>query len=380
MKIQKQVLFFVLVLTLVLSTIMPASVVFGYENHNGYNSASGTSAIVGSFTLPNPSRDVTIELRQDSDNSVLVNTFVALVTRDSGDVPVEFAFNNVPAGTYRLIFSKPGHTSFTINGIVVTGYSDNNLDLRHSFPNMLPLQPGDVTGNGQVNIADLGIMLQNWAGDYENADLTNSGQINISDLNLLLQNWMAESAAISVLPRYIPFEYTRSEIRLPYARLTEDERTAWIEEYYRNGGASAFELQMVMHVNLARESYGLHPLTIAPQLMYAARFYTQTLANHNLELGSRVGPYEGSRATAAAFGAQLRVRLNDLGTNWLVWTGGSANWGGWSYTAILNAWLRDNNHRNFILSPHNYYIGFGSHLGGRHGVFHYLLLSNNLGD
>jgi len=351
-------------LFLVLSMVLPMYIVFGYEGQYDDNNAPGTSAITGSFTLPNPTRDVTIELWYNSGNDYLKDAAVMPITHENRDVPVYFSFGNLPAGTYRLIFSKPGHTSFTVNGIVVTGEGDNNLDLRRSFPDLLPLRPGDVTGSGQVNIAGLGILLQNWAGDYVNADFTNSGQINISDLNLMLQNWMAESASISVLPRYIPFEYTRSDIQLPNAMLTEDERAAWIEEYYRNGGASAFELQMIYHVNLVRETYGLSPLTIDPTLMHAARFYAQTLGNHDLVLSSTVGPYGGSRQTATAFGARL------------VWSGGSSNWGGWSYTAVLARWMSAAGHRNFILSPNHIYIGFGSHLGGRHGVFHYLFLNN----
>jgi len=62
-----------------------------------------------------------------------------------------------------------------------------------NFPARLPLYPGDVNSDGQVNISDLNVLLNNWMGDYASANFTDSGQINISDLNLLLANWMAES-------------------------------------------------------------------------------------------------------------------------------------------------------------------------------------------
>lgn len=54
---------------------------------------------------------------------------------------------------------------------------------------------GDITGDGQVNSADLNTLLSAWAtcfgdADYEPAaDLTNSGCIDSSDLNVLLSNW-----------------------------------------------------------------------------------------------------------------------------------------------------------------------------------------------
>ena len=165
-------------------------------------------------------------------------------------------------------------------------------------------------------------------------------------------------------PLHLPFASTRSAFRIPDAQLAEGERERWIREYYDNGGASNFELQMIRLVNEAREHYGLHPVQIDASLVHAARFYAQTLANLNLPLSSSVGPYGGSRATAVAFGARTR------------WSGGSGNGGGWSYQAIFNRWMTSTGHRNFLLSESNRYIGFGSHLGGSHGVFHYLIMSD----
>jgi len=174
------------------------------------------------------------------------------------------------------------------------------------------------------------------------------------------------------VPHHVQFIYTRSEIQLPTnRRLTPQERATWLEEYYANGGASEFELNMLAAINEVREYYGLQPLAIAPPLMHTARFYAQTLTTMNLPLLSTVGPYGGSRPTASAFGASL---FRDGNT---AWSGGSGNRTGWSYNAILADWLNSPNHRAFILSPFNNYVGFGSHLGGRYGVIHYLLMSNN---
>jgi len=174
------------------------------------------------------------------------------------------------------------------------------------------------------------------------------------------------------VPHHAQFMYTRSEIQLPTnRRLTPQERATWIEEYYDNGGASEFEVRMIAAINEVRKYYGLNPLAIAPPLMHASRFYAQTLTTMNLQLLSTVGPYGGSRPTASAFGASL---FRDGNT---AWSGGSGNRTGWSYSAILADWLRSPSHRAFILSPFNNYVGFGSHLGGRYGVVHYLLMSNN---
>jgi len=381
--------------------ILPTYILFA---NNGEHTPAGVD-ISGEFTIYNHAWDVTIELRQDTADGNLMEAAIIPITYYNLHEPAYFIFYNVPPGVYSLIFRQPGHTRFTVNDIiVVTGAGNIDLTLDPYFPSQLPLLPGNASGSGQVNILDLNILLHNWMGDYENANFTNSGQINLADLNMLLRNWMATSvemnaAPVTVVPtpeptptptpeptpeptpypywnnpHHVHFIYTRSSIQLPNEPLPSQARAAWIQEYYYNGGASAFELRMINQINIVREGYGLHPLAIAPSLMHAARFHTQIMANLDLELGSNVGPYGGSRQTAHAFGVSLFASPTTSGQ----WSGGSGNWGGWSYTAILALWLENSSHRNFILSPNNNYIGFGSHLGGRHGVFHYLLLSNRL--
>ena len=253
---------------------------------------------------------------------------------------------------------------------------------------------GDVNSDEAVTAADVGLLRAYLAGfpveiDHAAADVTRTGYISAADVGMIraylagfpvvLGQPMAtpsptppptpspfpipSSPPMTEAERRAQFEYTRSAIQLPDRRQTSYERQAWIYEYNQNGGPSAFELNMINLVNQARAHYGLSILQIDDSLMMAARFYTQTLANHDLVLSSRVGPYGGSRNTLESFGAR---------TNW---SGGSGNGGGWSYTAIFNNWMRSPGHRTFILAPSHNYIGFGSHLGGRHGVFHYLLLS-----
>jgi len=165
------------------------------ENSNVH--IESPSTIYGNFTIPNPHVPLSIELRQGSATGALISAFVTPAAHIEPLSPMDFAFDNIAHGTYSLIFRQPGHTSFTINNIVIS--EDNeiiNLTQDPRFPQQLPLRPGDVRGHGQVNISDLSILLQNWSGDYINANFTGSGQINISDLNMLLQNWMAEAVVV----------------------------------------------------------------------------------------------------------------------------------------------------------------------------------------
>jgi len=161
-----------------------------------------------------------------------------------------------------------------------------------------------------------------------------------------------------------PFLYTTSQIQLPDRQLYENERDEWIDEYQYNGGASAFELQVVEKINNIRYEHGLNRLYINENLMMASRFYSQTLANLDLPLAHNVGPYNGAIATARAFGFTITG-----------WSGGIGNGGAWSAEVIVTRWMESDTHRNFILAESHEYIGFGSQLGGRWGVFHYLILS-----
>jgi len=154
-----------------------------------------TSRITGTFTIPNPTRPVTIELVNNAAIGRSASTAV-IPPPSSANTDIHFYFDNLPPGTYSLVFSKPGHTSFTINNIVVTAAEDTNLTTDPRFPGQLPLLPGNLTGDGQINITDLNILIQNWMGTCEDANLTGSGQVNIADLHLLLQNWMAESIEV----------------------------------------------------------------------------------------------------------------------------------------------------------------------------------------
>ena len=48
---------------------------------------------------------------------------------------------------------------------------------------------GDINGDGQVNGADLGMMLSAWGSGDAASDLNNDGAVNGADLGLLLAQW-----------------------------------------------------------------------------------------------------------------------------------------------------------------------------------------------
>ena len=156
-----------------------------------------------------------------------------------------------------------------------------------------------------------------------------------------------------------PFAYTTSAIRLPNRRLTAQERTNWIAEYNRMGGASAFEREVVRLINVERNRRGLNSLSIDARLMHASRFYAQTLSQLvRTSLGHHYGPYGGSFGTARAFGVNHPVTGN-----------GAA--GHRTPQALVTGWMNSPGHRANILRPGLSHVGVGSQTGGSWGVFHY---------
>jgi len=160
------------------------------------------STLTATFTLPNPTHPITAQLRQNSPSGQIISTTTIPVTQANTTTPTTLTpttltLPNITPGTYSLILTQPGHTSFILNNIVVPPNS-GNIDLTQDprFPQHIPLLPGDVNGDGQVNISDLTILMRYWMGNYINANFTASGQINIVDLNLLMQNWMVTSTVI----------------------------------------------------------------------------------------------------------------------------------------------------------------------------------------
>jgi len=155
------------------------------------------TAITGSFVVPNNARDaMSIELRSNLTATGLVDTVIVPIPQGQAGQYINFAFADIAPGTYSLVFNLPGFTTFTINNVIAAEGADIDLNQDPRFNPNLPISPGDINGDGQINIEDLQILLANWMTDYANADLGGNGQVGILSLNILLQNWMATAVVI----------------------------------------------------------------------------------------------------------------------------------------------------------------------------------------
>jgi len=152
-----------------------------------------TQTISGSFGVINPHLNVRVAL-MDGTTEVshqIVNAGIGTT--------VDFTFANVAPGTYSLLFTRPGHTRFTVYNVVVTAGSDIDLTQEAAFPAVLPLWPGDMNGDDVIDIADLQLFTTLMLAGNASADLNGDGFVNAFDRNLLMAHIGRESEYI-ILP------------------------------------------------------------------------------------------------------------------------------------------------------------------------------------
>ena len=152
------------------------------------------ASLTGRVRSFNPGNPTTIRLMQGG-----IEKHAAMIAAEPsiGQQTQGFAFDGVAPGAYSLIVTKPGHTSFTVQTVVV---GDEDVDLtRDSRPevSLITLRCGDINGDGMVNNADLAVL---WKPENYNksalqaadplCDLNGDGMVNNADLAVL---WLADN-------------------------------------------------------------------------------------------------------------------------------------------------------------------------------------------
>ena len=159
--------------------------------------------VSGKLTSYNPNNPTTVELRQ---GGKVKYTATIAKTTGSGQVPQDFSFNAVAAGTYDLVVTKDGHLTYTVKGVVV---GDGPHDLtKHSNAaiSMITLLCGDIVKNGYIDFADYQELLSpaNYGkkttdtGVNALADLNGNGYIDFADYQILLSSQHYGKSAVSV--------------------------------------------------------------------------------------------------------------------------------------------------------------------------------------
>ena len=148
-------------------------------------------AVSGKVQSYGPKSAATVKLMQ---NGAVKYTVTTNKSSGSGQTTQTFRIPNVTPGAYDLVVSKPGHLSYTVKGVTVTG---GDLDLtQHKKAEIavITLPAGDVNGDGTINSEDLNMVWKpsnylKGADTAENAitDVNGDGTINSEDLNVI---WM----------------------------------------------------------------------------------------------------------------------------------------------------------------------------------------------
>lgn len=148
---------------------------------------------------------------------------------------------------------------------------------------------------------------------------------------------------------------TRSATVFKPQRITQNALDAWIEEY-QELGANAFELETIKLINIERESRNLQPLALDPNLMMAARFHSQEMAD--LRFFSHRSPHHGR----AFYRAEMFGHENIQDHVWGVQENIAGNTR--SPQEVVTAWMNSPSHRAAILGETFLTIGVGIVQGG----------------
>jgi len=169
------------------TTYPPTSYVYSLAHKFVKIDATGKASnptLTGTIASYNPNTPATARLMLDGEIKHETDTETK---SGAGQTEQSFKFENVASGTYTLVITKPGHTSYTVREITI-GTEDIDLGT-------MTLRCGDINGDNMINDADLAIL---WlSANYNKStaqaanklcDLNGDGMINDADLAIL---WLA---------------------------------------------------------------------------------------------------------------------------------------------------------------------------------------------
>ena len=154
------------------------------------NTAQQTFTISGIIQSYNPKNQITLTLLLPDGQEKYKTSLPSY--NGQGQVEQNFAIPDVEPGTYTLKITKPAHTSYTINNIVVADKDvDLTLDPRPQVK-LISMLCGDINNDGVINVNDLNTIWSNMnygksveAAQNSLCDLNGDGVINVNDLNIL---------------------------------------------------------------------------------------------------------------------------------------------------------------------------------------------------
>lgn len=155
---------------------------------------SGTIAASRSSSIPGHITYTTLRLTGPSGDLYNVTLQPAASQSLSQDVALK---GELEPGTYTILAHGESFTDYSFDNLFIQG--DVSFNIALALEEIGTPVPGDVTGDGVVNVADLLAVINAWgpcpsgSGCWPNgtctADLNCDGVVNVSDLLGVIQNW-----------------------------------------------------------------------------------------------------------------------------------------------------------------------------------------------
>jgi hypothetical protein len=165
------------------------------------NSAIANTTIAINNTTPADTVKPTVSVPSPAEGAVISGTVAPFTVNAADNVAIALVDTKIDTtasiidttspynGTINTTQYADGPHSLTVEVIDATGNTTTltrNFTVRNA---VTPPKPGDLNGDGKVNITDLSNLLSNWGKTGVPADLNSSGKVDITDLSILLKNW-----------------------------------------------------------------------------------------------------------------------------------------------------------------------------------------------
>ncbi|MBN2663976.1 MAG: carboxypeptidase regulatory-like domain-containing protein [Bacteroidales bacterium] len=124
-----------------------------------------------------------------------------------------FELNNLPSGTYKIIYSKEGYSTFTFYDYQITGGADYRVEIKHNYQYSHLRKKPDIIDCTNVNVEirnDSIIFTGETEANHSLLYFLISTNSNISDTTFMDWYGISASEDIGGAPRKYPLEYLRN--------------------------------------------------------------------------------------------------------------------------------------------------------------------------
>ncbi|MCL1883870.1 MAG: hypothetical protein FWF81_09005, partial [Defluviitaleaceae bacterium] len=136
------------------------------------------------------------------------------------------------------------------------------------------------------------------------------------------------------------YSQTRPSMPHPQRRMTDSERTLWVEDYIELGGINAQELELYKIINEIRSEHGLPPFILCPRLSMASRLFSYLQVKYHT-MGHIDPYYDDLMERSNFFGAFGTFYMENANSQrWYVLPDGTIEYIYLSPEELVDGWMR----------------------------------------